>query len=773
MPILMLLIFAIAFGATMFDLQDFRNLAMKEMFEDTNFADGFAQTEALPETTLESLLQDDVYGDLDEYEYRMILPMKLEYEGEEFDGILEGVDISRNSHINALIDENKKEIDSYEFAISYNFADYYGVKEGDEIKLIYGSIKKEVNIGKIGFNPEFLYVPLSQNVAFISFKPYPVFYVDIEYLNTVFLNSTQKIVNQFIYKLKDGSNEENVEDKIKDALGSNLKDIYSQDEHPFVESMKADEKDDRGMFLMLTIILLGGAILTLILVTSKLIEEDLKSVSVFQALGANKREIVLGYLLFNIIVVSIAFVFGVLLNTVLKVPIGNIMAEAMGIPLVPEVTVTYYNALWIGAILFGVSTLSTLLIVKRTFKMDVQQTMKYETKFFEKPNIFERLYVKLSKNPHPFVKYNLRRIFSRKMHLIALIIALSFSGSLLVFFYSFSDSFGYSIERKFTEIEHWDAVATTWQYEDEGNITLQFDSISGIEDFEFSIAELVLFSEEKDGKFNESLRIMAYEKDSKMHTIEVLQGEMFDEEDEVLASKDVLSQYNLQIGSDIYLRSLTSKVEKKFTIVGTVGEFAMSSVILSIDSAQDLLNKTDQVNTIYFTAEQDIDKVVEDVQDLSQIQSVLQKKSVEEDFNEMMEIFVTIFLIFGVIFTVFGLVMLLIIFKSIVDYRMEDYANFVGLGMRHAEIRKSLLIELLLYLVISIVIGLLLGIFMMAGLMEYYSSTMPGLMLYISPLSYLYYCLSFVAILFVSYEYNLRRIKRINLAEVMRQKVFG
>ncbi len=773
MPILVLLTFAIAFGATTFDLQDFRNLAMEEIFEKTNFADGFAQTEPLPKTTLESLLQVDVYGYLDEYEYRMILPMKFEYDGEEYDGILEGVDTSLKSHVNALVDENGNEVEDYENVLSYNFADYYGVKEGDELTLKYGSIEKELKVEEIGFNYEYTYVPLSQNVAFISFKPYPVFYLDIVYLNDVFLNSSQKIVNQFIYTLNDDSDGKEVKEEIRDALGANLKEVYTRDEHPFVESMKADEKDDRQMLLMLTIILLGGAILTLILVTSKLIEEDLKSVSVFQALGANKREIVLAYLLFNIIISSIAFICGVLLNTVLKVPIGSFMADLMGIPLVPTVTVTYSNALWIGAIMFGVSSISTLLIVKRTFKLDVQQTMKYETKFFEKPNIFERAYSKIRANPHPFVKYNLRRIFSRKLHLASLIIALSFSASLLVFFYSLSDSFAFSIERKFTDIEHWDGVATTWQFEDEGNITDEFESISNIKVFELSISELILFSEEKDGKFNETLRIMAFEEDSELHTIEVLEGEMFEKDDEVVVSKDILYQYDLKINDEIYLQSVASKSAKKYEIMGTIGDFSMSSIILSIDSAQDLLNKSNQVNTIYFTAEKNLEEVIEDVQNLPQIQSVLQKQSIEDDFNEMMEISVTTFLILGIIFTVFGLIMLLVIFKSIVDYRMEDYANFVGLGMQHAEIRKSLFYELFLYLVLSLLIGLLLGIFMMVGLTDYYSSVMPGLILYISPLSYIYYSISFIAILFVAYIYNIKRIKRINLAEIMRMKVFG
>ncbi len=45
--------------------------------------------------------------------------------------------------------------------------------------------------------------------------------------------------------------------------------------------MREDEESDKVMILILTGVLLSGAIITLILVMNKLVEDDLKSVSVF------------------------------------------------------------------------------------------------------------------------------------------------------------------------------------------------------------------------------------------------------------------------------------------------------------------------------------------------------------------------------------------------------------------------------------------------------------------------------------------------------------
>ena len=104
---------------------------------------------------------------------------------------------------------------------------------------------------------------------------------------------------------------------------------------------------------------------------------------------------------------------------------------------------------------------------------------------------------------------------------------------------------------------------------------------------------------------------------------------------------------------------------------------------------------------------------------------------------------------------------------------MEDYSNMKAIGLFNSEIKKNLFSEMLLYFVISLSIGLLIGFVFMRLIIQFYSSLMPGLRFYIYPLSYSYYILSFSAILVISYFYNFHRIKKINIAEIMRQKTFG
>jgi ABC-type lipoprotein release transport system permease subunit len=771
-PIFLLLTFAIGFGTVMYDMQDVRGRAVDEVIDSTNFADGFVYFDPLPQYQIDNLLADQTYTYFDDYEMRMLLKVKFEISNKEYDGLLIGIDTSRDSHINSLIDKDKEKIDGYEFALNMDFAEENNIKKGEELTISYGSIDKNVEVEEIGYNPEFQFFPLYKNVAFPSIKPYPILYVDNQYLNQHFLNQSSTLSNQLIYQLKSKSDQDDVEDSIEMVLGPYLEEVIAQEDHPFIKAMREDEENDRVLILILTAVLLSGAIITLILVMNKLIEDDLKSVSVFQALGANKREILLSYVLFNILLIGLSIVLGVILSFFLNIPVSNFILETMNIPIALETEFSIYNPLWIGSILFLVSIISTFFIVKKTFKMDVLQTLKYETKFLEKRGLIERLYIKSKKAPSPFILYNIRRIVGRKMHLYSLLIALSFSASLLIFLYSFHDSFEYSLDQKFNYIEQWDCAANTWEYENETLMSEIFENINYVDEFEFGISDVVLFSKKSDKDYDETLRIIAFEKDTSLHILEIDEGKIMENDKEVLISKDLISKFNLRIGSDIFVKSIGSDDSHRLIITGTVNDLTENTLYISIEKAQEILNETDKINTIYFLAD-DVNEAAKKVLDLPQIEQIIIKDDLIEDIEYIMELTSTMFLIFGIIFFFFGLLLISIIFKSIIDYRIEDYSNMKAIGLYNYEIKRTLLLEMLLYFIIALIFGLIFGFIIMGVIIDMYSTIMPGLKFYLYPSSYLFYMLSLSIILISSFLYNYRRIQKINIAEIMRLKTFG
>ncbi len=776
-PILFLMVISIAFASAMMELATLQMEALDETLELTNFADGFIYFDPLNDTQAENLLNSEINNYFKDYELRMIIPIKYEIDDEIYDGLIIGVDASRKNHINALVGEDKKELDKKEYknALNYNFANQNGIKKGDKINVIYGSVEDEIEVEAIGYNPEFTGVPLHENVAFFSIKPYPILYVDTLYLSSTILKKPQPIVNQLIYTVDDSDaiDQDEIKDDVEDSLGNYLNDHFTKDEHFYIEAAREDDENDRQIFAIFTIVLLAGSVITIVIVIHKLIGDDLKSVSIFQGLGANKKEIIGSYLIFNMLLSGIAIILGAIVGNLMNIPLRSFIIEALGLPFEPAYEFSYTYSLIIGVIFFIVTILSTYLIVNKTFKMDIQQTLKYETKFLKKRNLIEKAYIKVSKDPHPYTIYNLRRIFGRKTHLIAIFIALSIASSLLMYMFAISDSFSYSLDRKINNVEKWDCVANTWQYENETFLSTSMDSISNIDEYEFGIVDAVFFSKEKSGDFDNGLRLMAFEEDSKMHLLEVEEGDMIDGENEALISPDLKSEYELKIGDEIYIKSIGLDKKYKVKIVGIVNDFSGQTIYLTIDEAQDVLNKTDKVNTLYFTVDKDIDGVANKVLDLTEISLVVKKDTIKEDFEYMMQLVNAIFGVIGVIMTIFGGVLITIVIKSIMEYRIEDYCNMKGVGLLDREIRKTLFYEFLMYFIFSIIMGILLGSLMMQSIMAYYATIMPGIHFHIFLTTFLLLIAIDFGIIFVSYLFNVRKIKRINIADMMRKKTFG
>ncbi|MFX0081748.1 MAG: FtsX-like permease family protein [Candidatus Hodarchaeota archaeon] len=771
-PVIILLTFSIGFGTILFDIQDIRSRAVEEAIEKTNFADSFVYFEPLPEILITQLIEDELSPYLDDYEVNMLVVSKFVISGKDYDGVLVGINISKENHVNKLINGEKEEIEDYEFALNWAFADDNNIKSGTEILFSYGSYEMLIEIENIGYNPEFQFLPLYKNTAFPSIRPYPVLYLDKLFLNNMVLNYSTPLVNYFVYKLKDQSNIQLVKEKVELIFGEYLTQQLLQEQHPFVKTMREDEKNDRRLILFLTIILLIGAIITLILVINKLVEDDLKSISVFQALGSNRKEILASFLIFNMLLISFSFLFGVLFSIGFNIPVNNFMMDALNIPFDLGIIISFNNSLWIGLILFIVSIISTLSIVKRTFKMDVQKSMKFETKFLEKINIIEKLYRKIKKNPHPLTKYNLRRIFGKKLHLISLILALSFSASLIIFTFSFPNSINYSVNRQFNEIEKWDCYANTWQYEDDLLINSSLNSIEELTLYEFGISDSILFSKYNDTEFKTTHRLMAYEENSELHRIKVERGEIFEDIDDVILSKDIIEKYHLEIGDIIYVKSIGLDKIYQLRIVGLVNDLTASTLYLMIPKAQIILNRTHRINTIYFTSN-NIDTCAEKVQNIPEVEIVVKMSSLKEDIKYVLQMISSFFIVFGVVFLLFGVLLLLIIFKSNIDYRIEDYCSMKAIGLSNLEIGKSLSYELLFYFIVSLLLGSFLGNIISKFIITMYSTIMPGIHYHLYSISYFFYISIFGIIILLSFFINLRRVQKVQLAKMMREKTFG
>jgi len=406
--------------------------------------------------------------------------------------------------------------------------------------------------------------------------------------------------------------------------------------------------------------------------------------------------------------------------------------------------------------------------------MDVQQSLKYETRFLSKTNFLEKIVLRFNNNLHPFKKYTIRRVYGKKLFLCLLLIGLIISSCFIFFSFSLSDSIIYSIDKKLDEIERWDAMATTWQYEDKNVLDNNLSGISGIDSYEFGIADTILLSK-NENDFKDYFRLMAFEENSELHILKAENRAKMEKTNEIFVSKDILQDYSLTVGSHVFLKTLFSEDVKEFSVVGAVNDMTAVTIYMHLDRAQRFLNNSNRVNTIYFTIDRDSDEddIIENVQDLSIVKDVILKESIKEDLESAIEITQGVIWVLALIFLLFGLAIVGVIVKNLVDYRIEDYANMKALGLLDSEIKKSIFKELLIYFAISIPLGLILGVLIMISIFAMYSSLMPGLFVHVYPMSYVYFGVCMILMILIVLFFQFRKLKHMNIAEITKMKTFG
>lgn len=773
LPLIILMCFSIGFGSLMFDMQDSRSRIIKEIIELTNFSDGFIYTKPTNASTIQPILDELSNEYLDCYELRIFINIKFQIDENEYDGLLVGLNLSRSNRINSLIDKNKNDIKDYEYSLEYSFADRHHIKAGENITLKLGSIIENIQISKIGFNPEFMYYSLVQSIAFPSFEPFPVLYIDINHLNDVFIPYNGTIVNEILYKLHSETNQEEFDEIINEKLGSYIEESITQDENYFIKTMREDEKSDRKFLLACVIIFIIGSLILLITVVHRLIEFDLKSISVFQGLGATRKEIIGSYIIFNFLIFIISLILGAILSILAGIPVNNLLISATGIPFFPEIAFTYLNILIIGGLLLFFSILVILLVVIRSFKMEIQESLKYETKFLERKPLVEKIANKIKKNIHPFTSYNIRRIFGKKIYLLFIALALIISSSFLVIAYALPDSVNYSFDNKFNNIEKWDGVASTWDYQDKSLVEEDFSELSSIEYYEFGISDMILFNEDNSSEYNKYLCILAFEKDSRLHTFKSENNAELSNDGECYVTKDLIRKYSLKVGKDIYVKNQVSNNSFNLKIIGIIDDFAQNTIYLHLNSAQKVLEKDNIINTIYFTIESNNSNALLQVEDLEYVNNVILKDNVAECLEKSADFFNIFTIAFGIIFTLFGLLISGIIVKNLVEYRIEDYANMKALGLYDYEIRKSILKEVLIYFLISIPIGIFIGNLLGETILDLLGDELAGIFYHIYPISYLYLGLNLFFIVFIVVIVQFRKVKKMNITEITKMRTFG
>ena len=226
---------------SMYDFMDSRVLTIDTLYEECHFMD--IQVSFQYGLTLEKEKADDIItrsriaADISDIEYRMVIDVYINISSDESYTLTKGLIFgyqyfSDNGRLKEIKVNNPlfydKDITEFRSSnekscyLERGFADFYGIKEDDVLKIQYGKEDFELDILELINMPDYLQV-LTEGSMFPDPASLGVFIVPIETANIIINSeSTSNSINDIVIRLNSNSNIEDVKKWIKDAFEKSM-----------------------------------------------------------------------------------------------------------------------------------------------------------------------------------------------------------------------------------------------------------------------------------------------------------------------------------------------------------------------------------------------------------------------------------------------------------------------------------------------------------------------------------------------------------------------
>ena len=154
--------------------------------------------------------------------------------------------------------------------------------------------------------------------------------------------------NQVFYKLETGITQNQAKDYINGEFGAQILKIYEKENYPAIEFTIEDAETDGEMMRTIVWLFLLGAAFVMVIVLSRRIDEDMKQVGVFNALGATRKEIVSSYFVYVGIILGLGLLFASVIGYYFKGYVRTMYTTLMKVPVVPELPIVSQAILQYG-----------------------------------------------------------------------------------------------------------------------------------------------------------------------------------------------------------------------------------------------------------------------------------------------------------------------------------------------------------------------------------------------------------------------------------------
>lgn len=651
-----------------------------------------------------------------------------------------------------------------------HFAKFYDLHPGDTI--FYNKQGTEIPVKIIGVagSPEYLVLAGEKGdfSPMLSVTAMAIIYMPVSDVQS--MAGMPNEYNQVLFKVKDPKNMDPQIAAAEDMMKyTGIQNVVTQQDYPGNQMLKMDLEGFKSFALFFPLLFLGIACFSIYILLSRLVYTQRPFIGVMRAMGYTRRQILIHYLSFALIIGVLGAIIGALLGYAVSYVITSVYAGTIGIPLVKIKAdwPTIFNGMLLS---LAFCAFAGIMPALSSARLDPSSAMRGETlqQQFKMP-LLERIIPPLSRMPM-FIKVPIRNMFRNKRRTVFTVIGLMFSVMIVLVFLAVLNTAGDALNRGFNLNNRFDMVAVFLGGRDAALIN-KISRLPGVADVEPNVASNVKISIK--GVTSDAV-MMGLEPNTEMrkfYTPNRVPVQLTDRH--ILMNQYYRNKKGVKVGDTV---TLTSPYRSMSFIVSPFIEEPMGNMVyVPRAEAQALMDYGMTSHGSFYVKVvpgqyEQARSSLENLQGLATTIDLRQIKHEVESYMALMYIIVYVMLVFALVMA-FTLTFNTITINIL--EREKEIATIRTIGTESWKISAMSTIENVIYGLLSIVPGIILGIIIGRYAMSLQQSEFMTLTLVVNPSSYMLVAFGIIAILLICQVPSLHYVKKVELAEATKERGGG
>jgi len=743
-------------------------ISHQQFYENQHFAEGFVQVVSLPPTELKRLeglegiaaIQGRMVKDV-----RVLFPdsnenvyLRLVFLDTNIENPINGVLLSQG------IPLNNRETQVW---IDNKFFEANKLNLNDELEVIADGRKRTLQIVGVGKSPEFIYALRTAADIYPSPETFGIAFISQDVIKSLF--PQENAFNELIFTLKPGVDFAEVKKALEYQLQPyGLKSIIPRADQISHLMLTQELAGLESMSKAFPIIFLSIAAMILYIVLKRMVEQQRGQIGILKAMGYTRREIMLHYLSYAVIIGLLGGIAGGLLGIALSYPFTSFYQLFFNMPnLYGSFSVKYLTFSILLVLIF--SLFAGYQGCKRILTLEPAEAMRPPAPVMGGKVLLEK--VSFFWNMLTVQGMMAVRNMSRNKGRTAFIfMGIMFCFAISSFTWSMNDLVQKMLFDQYEKVEVYDVKITLARPQSQTIVSRELQGFAGVKEVE-ALAEIPVTL--KQNWHKKDVLLLGIPADSRLyHILDKNDLKINPPENGLLLSERLAQLLHADIGTILRVEPLMfngSGQDQELEVVGIIPQYLGMSAYMELTALQNFLRQEGLVTSFMLNVEAESIPLLQEKYLLSNaISSIDEQAQRLGKLEEMMASYGSMIYFYALIGVIIGFAIIYTSTIITVSERSRELASMMVLGMTPAEVLSVVTFEQWLISILAMASGIPLSKLMMTGLSQAISNdmfTMPTTLTFSSfLLAFLITGLS----IWIAQQFAARKIRQLSLVEVLK-----